>query len=283
MDRRSRWLRSGIWVLALFAVPVASGQYIFVTDNAGRVARIDTATQAGTSLGSLSASGFTASQVIGLAYDHAGDRLLILDRSASSVYSMNPTTGVATLLFSTTGVTFQGGAVLNGLLYGINENTQTLAAYSLSGTAQTIGGSALSSHAHSLGVNPFTSTLFFHTSSAGIRVVNTNGSEGSQLVNYTSRGSEDVEYLDNSYLLVDYGSEVYKIDGSSGTESVFLTSTQLSGMGVTGYVSGVAVRFASIPEPEVWALLAAGTAMAAISRLRRRAPMRRVERASKSG
>lgn len=94
----------------------AQSSVIFVSDANGNIGRYDANSNVGTALGSLTASGFSPGQVIGLAYNPASNQVLIFDRSASKVYGMDAMTGVATVLFSTPGVSFQGGAVLNGLV-----------------------------------------------------------------------------------------------------------------------------------------------------------------------
>lgn len=144
---------------------------IYVADDNGNVGQYDMSRGSGTVLGSLTASDFNPSQVIGLAYDSATNGVLIFDRSANTVYSMNATTGVATVLFNTPGVSLQGGAVYVGLVYGINEGAQQLAAYTFAGAAQSLSGTSLTGHVHSLAVNPVTEQLFDLTSSYGLRIL----------------------------------------------------------------------------------------------------------------
>src|SRR6476661_4953860 len=157
-------------VAFLMLASLARAQVVFVTDDQGHVGRFNTATNTGTALGSLAASGFSAMQVIGLAYDPATDTVLLFDRNAGKIYSMNAVTGATTVLFSTPGVSFQGGAVVNNTVFGVDEGTQALAAYTFSGAKITLTGPSFSNHTHNLGVIPSTGELFTMTPS-GVQVV----------------------------------------------------------------------------------------------------------------
>ncbi len=259
--------------LLTFSALSAQTSVIFVSDEDGNVGRYDTSTNVGTALGSLAASGFTAGQVIGLAYNPAANQVLLFDRSASKVYAMNVMTGVATVLFSTGGVSFQGGAVLNGLVYGIDESAQNLEAFTFAGTIQNLTGPGFSGHVHSLAVNPITGELFYHTSGIGVRVVSTGGIEGAVLLSSAAMGglgSEDIDYFNGNYLLADYSTQLYLVNGTTGANSVFLNSTQLTSMGVIGSLSGVAVQTNVVPEPGTWALLLTGMIAVALVGLKRR-------------
>lgn len=251
----------------------AQSSVIFVSDANGNIGRYDANSNVGTALGSLTASGFSPGQVIGLAYNPASNQVLIFDRSASKVYGMDAMTGVATVLFSTPGVSFQGGAVLNGLVYGIDENAQNLEAYTFTGVIQNLTGPGFTAHVHSLAVNPITGELFFHSSTSGVRAVSTGGVEGTVLLSTTlmgTLGSEDIDYYNGNYLVADYSSQLYLVNSTTGANSVFLNSTQLTGMGVIGSLSGVAVQMNVVPEPGTWALLLTGLAAVALTGLRRR-------------
>lgn len=259
--------------LLTFSTLSAQTSVIFVSDEAGHVGRYDTSTNVGTALGSLAASGFTPGQVIGLAYNPAANQVLLFDRSVYKVYAMDAMTGVATVLFSTGSVSFQGGAVLNGLVYGIDESAQNLEAFTFSGAIQNLPAPGLSGHVHSLGVNPITGELFYHTSGIGVRLLSTAGIEGATLLTSTAMGglgSEDIDYFNGNYLLADYSTQLYLINGTTGSNSVFLNSAQLTAMGVTGSLSGVTVQTNVVPEPSTWALLLTGMAVVAMIGLRRR-------------
>jgi len=262
-------------IVTLLAASSLSAQssIIFVSDANGNIGRFDTNTNVGTALGSLTASGFSPGQVIGLAYNSAANQVLIFDRSVSKVYAMDAMTGVTTVLFNTPGVSFQGGAVLNGLVYGIDEGAQNLEAYTFSGAIQNLTGPGFTAHVHSLAVNPITGELFYHTSTSGVRVVSTGGVEGAVLLSTTlmgNLGSEDIEYFNGNYLIADYSSQLFLVNATTGSNSVFLTSSQLTSMGVTGSLSGVAVQMNVVPEPGTWALLLTGIAAVALTGLRRR-------------
>jgi hypothetical protein len=251
----------------------AQSTLVYVSDANGNIGQFDVRLGSGTVLGSLSASGFTAGQVIGLAYDSMTNGVLIFDRSANTVYTMNASTGVATVLFTTPGVTFQGGAIFGGLIYGINENTQQLNAFSFSGVAQSLSGTNLTAHVHALGLNPVTEQLVYLSSSSGLRVINTDGTEGDVLLNSTQTGSiygEDVAYYNGGYLVASYDSQLYLLDGITGTSSVFITSAQITAMGMVGSVSGVDLNFIAVPEPGTWILLLMGLGAVVMFTIRRR-------------
>ncbi|MCF7688178.1 MAG: PEP-CTERM sorting domain-containing protein [Cephaloticoccus sp.] len=262
---RLRW--PGLWgaVFILLASSLsAQTAVVFATDASGNIGRYDVGLGAGTVLGSLTASGFSPGQVIGLAYDSVTNGVLIFDRTVNKVYSMDANTGTTTLLFSTPGVQLQGGAVFGGLIYGINENLQQLAAYSFAGVAQSLSGTALTAHVHSLGVNPITQQLFYLTGSSGVRIINTDGTEGTVLLTsgqVNSINSEDVAYYNGDYLVASYDRSIYLLDGTTGANTTFLTDAQLTTMGITGSVSGVTLIYQAVPEPGTGILLLLGGAV----------------------
>ena len=113
----------------------AQSSVVFVADDLGNVVRFMDGQTNGTALGSLSGSGFSASQVLGIAYDSNTNAVLLFDRAAHTVYSMNAASGIATVLFTTDlKIFFKGGAVFNNLVYGIDEDTQKILAYSFDGS-----------------------------------------------------------------------------------------------------------------------------------------------------
>ena len=79
----------------------AQSSVVFVADDLGNVVRFMDGQTNGTALGSLSGSGFSASQVLGIAYDSNTNAALLFDRAAHTVYSMNAASGIATVLFTT--------------------------------------------------------------------------------------------------------------------------------------------------------------------------------------
>lgn len=277
---RIKWtMLLGALVLG-YGVPSVRAQstIIFIADNLGNVARYDTNAGSGSALGSLSTN-FTINQIIGAAYDATTGNVLLFDRYEHKVYVMNGTTGSSSLAFTTGSVVFQGGAVLNGIVYGIDENTQSLAAYDYSGVSQTVSGVRLDSatynndHVHTLGLVGTSLQLFYMTSKAGARAIGTDGTPGTVLLAPSAISLstfEDVDYFNGDYLVASYGSEIYRVDGSTGNHTVMFTSTQLSAMGVTGSVSGVAV-IQAVPEPSTWAMLLTGVAFVAVYVRRRTA------------
>lgn len=270
--RQMRWLVVlGVLVTLSTARLCAQASIVFVTDDQGNVGRYDTGSGTGTALGSLTTN-FTINQIIGLAFDYDSNRVLLFDRYESKVYAMDATTGTSTLLFTAGSVTFQGGAVLNGLVYGIDENNQTLVAFDFSGNNQNLTGPAFQDHVHNLGVIPDKQELFYvGTTSSGVRVIGTDGTPGAVLLANNvipSISYEDVAYFNGDYLVAPYNQTIYLVNGTDGTSSVFLDSTKLATMGVTGSTSGVAVLQA-VPEPGTWALMITGLiTIAAIVRRR---------------
>lgn len=240
-------LASFVSVLFLaFASPVFAAT-IYFADNSGNVGAYDDVTTTVTPVGNLGA--FTINQVMGIAYDPANDRILILDRSAPAVYEMDPATGIAALLF-TPGQQFQGGAVKGNTLYGIDEGTQTVVAYDLTTFAPVVlaGATPIPGHSHGMGINPATGQLVVENGT-DVLVINDDGSIGASLVAAgTSDG--DIDSYGSDFLNVEYGSTVDLIDGTTGAATVFLTSVQITSAGVTGNVSGIAVASAALPASQ---------------------------------
>jgi hypothetical protein len=196
--------------------------------------------------------------------------ILVFDRSANKVYTMNPSTGVTSVLFSTSGVQFQGGAVFGGLVYGINENSQQLAAFTFGGVQQSLTNDALTGHVHSLGTNPVTRTMFYLNTTGQLRIVNSDCNDGTLLLSPDSDSVEDIAYFDGDYLVATYDRNLYFLDGSTGAKSTYLTDSQLAAMGVTGNVSGVVLEYIAVPEPSTWAMMLVGLAVIAWIGIKRR-------------
>ena len=147
-------------LVVLGGVGDAKAAVVYVGDSNGNVGRFDTGTNTGAALGSLAASGISAISATGLAYDPATDSVLIMSVASRAVYTMDATTGAASLLFSTPGVGIYGGAVLDGRLYGLDELSDTAVAYTLDGVPQDLSGGPLPLHAHAMGVDPSAGQLY---------------------------------------------------------------------------------------------------------------------------
>ncbi len=265
------WLaRIGALFALMASMLSAQTAVIFVADDDGNVGRIVAGQTTGIVVGSLSSSGFTANQVIGLAYDSDTNGILLFDRGANTVYTMNASTGVTSVLFTTSTVEFQGGAVYGGLVYGINESTQALAAYTFSGIPQSLSNDSLTGHVHSLATNPVTKTLFYLNNSGELRGVGSDGNDGTLLLSESGRGAEDVAYFAGNYLVATYDRNLYLLDGSEGTRTTYLTATELAALGVTGSVSGVVLEYIAVPEPSTWAMMLIGLAVIAWIGINRR-------------
>lgn len=224
-------------------------------------------------MGNLSA--FTIGEVFGLAYDPSTNAVLILDRLApggvANVYSMDAQTGAPSLLFPVING-FQGGAVKGNLLYGTVENPAIwdnyVTALSLvDGSAQVTGGVLPGgAHVHAVGLDPATGQLYLGESLSSlppwettrIRTLNDDGSEGPVVVTASSNlFLDDIDFFNGDFLGAssDTGN-VKRIHGATGEISQFLTPTQISTMGLTDDVTGVAV----VPEPATLTLLGIGLA-----------------------
>jgi PEP-CTERM motif len=256
MKRFSKYLAAAAMLCGLTGV--ANAATIFFADASGKVGAYDTTTSTQSTVGDLSA--FSINQVIGIAYDGATDSIYLLDRNANKVYAMNASTGAASLAFSTGNSVFQGGAVKGTTLFGVNENTQGLNAFTLGGTDTGLAGPNID-HTHALGINAATGQLYAGRSGS-IYEISDTGVIGTSV--FTS-GSflEDVDYLDGNFVYVDYGNQILS---SGGT----FTGATISGF---SSLSGVAVRqFANnnaVPEPATWGMMLVGFGLVGAS-LRRR-------------
>lgn len=270
--RQARWLVFwGVWVAFCSARLAAQASILFVADDLGNVGRYDTGSSTGTALGSLGTN-FTINQIIGIAFDSDANRLLLFDRYESKVYEMDVTTGASGLLFTAGSVVFQGGAVLNGLVYGVDEDSQTLTAFDFAGVNQNLTGPTLDDHVHGLGVIPDQQELFYIGDASGVRVIGTDGTAGAVLLDSSAipgLSYEDVAFFNGDYLVASYERVIHLVNGTDGTQSTFLDDTQLAAMGVTGSMSGVAMLQA-VPEPGTWALMITGLVAVAYSLHRRR-------------
>jgi hypothetical protein len=241
---------------------LANAGMIYVSDIEGKVGAWDDATNSGSFLGSLAASGLgRGNTVIGAGWDVSGKRVILTDRSTRRVYGMDATTGLASFLF-TSGSIFQGAAVKNGILYGINESTQRMEAYNLSTGALIPLTSAVSvNHSHSTGINPATGQLYVHTSGPSpdrILAMNDNGSIGGIATQLTNDSFyEDIDYYKNDFLAA-RGTAVFRLDGTTGAQQVFLNGAQYASLGI-GSAFGVTVAY-SVPAPATLALFGLGLA-----------------------
>lgn len=231
----------------------ANAAEIFFTDSRGKVGVYDTDTANFANVANLS-SMFGISQVIGLALDNATNTLYALDRSARNVYAIDAGTGSMSLAFSSSPITFQGGAFKGGTLFGIDENGQTLEGYD-AGTGANLGilGDDID-HSHALGINAATGQLLVARGNEVFAIAD-DGTLGTSLGTLTGTGfAEDIDWLDGDIAYVSFGNTINL--GSDG--SVIFDA---SGNGF-GSLSGVAVRqalgMAPVPEPSTWLMLILG-------------------------
>ena len=277
-----RLIRITVASLLVVVSSMASATIIYFSDVQGHVGRYDDVTLAIAPVGNASAS-FAISQVIGLAWDPATSRILLLDRNNSAVYAMNPVSGATTLLFNPS-PGFQGGAVVGNSLFGIDEGTQTVKAYNLTTFANLgLSAPALSNHTHGMGVNPATGQLYGGVgNSSTVFAVSALGAEGAVVVTASPANFyDDIDYYGGDFLGSDFSNNVItRINGVTGVTTTFLTTAQLSSGGLTTNASGVAVagaaapplpQFAPIPTLNDWGLilLAVLVAASAIPLLRR--------------
>jgi hypothetical protein len=242
-----------IAVASLLAVvsSIASAAIIYFADVQGHVGRYDDVTTVIAPVGNASAT-FTIGQVIGIAWDPTGNRILLLDRNAPAVYAMNPVSGATSLLFNP-GISFQGGAVVGSTLYGIDEGTQTVKAFNLTTFAnQGLSAPILSNHTHGMGVNPANGQLYGGVGNAStVFTVSALGAEGPIVVTASpSNFYDDIDYYGGDFLGTDFSNNVIaRINGVTGATTQFLSAAQLSSGGLTTNVAGVVVAGAAAPPP----------------------------------
>jgi PEP-CTERM motif len=239
----------------------ANSAVIFFGDANGKVGSYDTVTSTQTTIGSLSA--FSIGQVVGLAYDGASNTLYILDRNGNNVYKMNATTGASSLAFnSTSGGTFQGGAVKGTTLFGVSENNQTLEGFTLTGTNLGIPGDNLE-HTHGVGVNAASGQLYV-SKSGSVYAISDAGILGA-LAYSGSTFMEDVDYFAGNFAYVTFDNNLYT---TAGGGTVLATITGFSSLSGIALKQGAAVTPA-VPEPATWGMMLVGFGVAGVA-LRRR-------------
>ncbi len=237
--------RLAIAAILSVAFSVGNATVVYFSDAQGHVGSYDDVTTNVAVVGNVSAS-FSVSQIIGLAWDAANNRLLLLDRNAPAVYAMNPVSGATTLLFNP-GIAFQGGAVVGTTLYGIDEGSMTMAAFNLTTFANLgLSAPALSLHTHALGVNPASGQLYGGGGGSSIYLISAAGAQGAGVVS-PAVNMEDTDYYNGDFLLATYTNDLSRVDGSTGVITQFLTPAQVTAGGLTGSVSGVAVAGLVVP------------------------------------
>jgi len=240
----------GVFFLSLVLcwgfVSTALAETIYYATQSGDIGEYDDVLDTSSLVGNL--GGFSIGQVIGIAYDANANRILILDRNAPAVYSMDPASGTASLLF-VPNESFQGGAVKGNTLYGINENNQTLVAYDLT-TFNPIAltGTSLPGHNHALGVDPVSGQLISANGGNGVFAINDDGSVGADL---TSGAAfyEDIDFYGSDYIGVRNGTELYVVDSTTGAESILVTALQTGLSNIIGVAVALGAGGGGNPAP----------------------------------
>lgn len=238
------------WFVLSTLVCDAGAAIIYVGDTEGHIVQYDTSTLQLTSVGNLG-DFFPVVRVMGLAYDPSTDAVLILDRDAYKVYSMNSQTGTASFLFTTWRGTqpqpwdlreFQGGAVVNGLLYGIDEVSQTVEAYSLTTSLdQELSAPVALEHSHGLGADVYLGHLYSAGGNGVIREVSTDGTIGPILLqSSTAFFYNDIDYWQGNFVAVTPERGIDLID-ATGLQSVLVPDSALTAAGINT-VTGIALR-----------------------------------------
>ncbi len=243
--------------MAMASINAANATRIFFTNDSGNVRSLDTVTNTVTSIANLSSS-FGISQVIGLAYDGATNTVYAFDRFPRNVYAINAGSGAASLAL-TANVTFQGGAFKNGILYGIDESSQTLEGYTLGGVDLGIGGTNID-HTHGLGIDVSSGQLYIGRNGNIFKLGDdgTLGGAGATIGGF----AEDLDYFNGDFAFVQFDRSIYLASGGTLFTSANLES--LSGIAVDqGSVLG------GVPEPASWALMIAGFGMVGAAARRR--------------
>jgi hypothetical protein len=256
-------------LLAAGVAQIGWASIIFVADDSAHVGRFDTTTSTGVALGSIANIG----QTIGLAYNPTTGEVYILDRGNNKIYAMNGTTGAVSAP-SNSAAGFQGGAYLAGQIYGTEEggNGTPVAAFNLAGT-QTVTGASTPSHTHAMGIDAATGQLYLMGADNVVRRVNANGTIGAAVVTGSvAEFADDVDYFGGNFLATQYSNQrLDLVNGTTGAVTPFLTTAQLSAMGLTSGIAGVAVGAAAprtVPEPFTLALV--GISIAGLGFARRK-------------
>ncbi|MBF0225021.1 MAG: Ig-like domain-containing protein [Desulfobacterales bacterium] len=245
-------LNDYMWTFTTSSDDEPEGRIIYVGDLYGNVGIYNTYNNTTQPLGSL--DGYNIIDMVGLAYDAISDSVLLLNRglfgtNAAAVFSMDAKSGEVKQLF-TTSKGFQGGAVKGDMLYGINNLTSKIEAYSLpTGNPVNLPNSgSVSQPSQGVGIDPVTKQLYismyFEGIQLGIYKLNDDGSIG-ELITSTHYGNiRDIDYYDGNFLMCHNNMDLSLLEGTSGVhyEESVLTQSQLTEMGLQNYVTGVSIR-----------------------------------------
>jgi len=256
-------------LIALSAVRVLADDcsIFYLASKSGHVYEVDstTGTYQAKSHGAVEGVG----QIIGAAYDPDTGILYMNDRSGGKLLAWDSKDTNPPYVASTNSAlqNFQGGAILDGKLYGIHENQQKILAYidlNNNFALVPVAGAALPTHVHSLGRSPTGSAKPFVFLSSGtpqkVYLIGTDGVVGDALTTLSSSMgfAEDMDSKPlGSYLAMKYStsltSSVYSITASGGHSAISIVASPAGAFSSwNGQLGGIACRLsaaAPVPTP----------------------------------
>ncbi len=281
---------AGLALVPLAPVAQAAAVYALTADN-GSLVRFDTSTPSVVSTVAL--SGATLS-LDGIDFRPANDLLYGYSASGSGIYTLNPLTGVTTLVSTSTspvtsplGIDFNPAADrlrvvdLNDANRRINVDTGAALndgalAYNAGDVNAGVNPNIIEAAYTNNDVNPATGTVLYYFDSALDTLVTTAAPNAGVLDTVGALGFDIDEFtgfdIFTSAQGVNTAFASFFVGGVQGLYNINLASGAASLLGVIGdgsALSGLAISTAEVPEPGTLGLLAAAGLAAAAMRRRR--------------